>query len=98
MMQSNDNAEGSEGRNTEQGVAAPIARPDPLARATDLARHGDLQEAASAYRAYLMRNPEDLPARRGLASVLEQKGDYVGALGELGRAIDAKPDDVSLLC
>jgi len=71
---------------------------DPLAHAADLARNGDLAEAATAYRTYLTRHPEDVPARRGLSGVLEQNGDFVGALGELGRAIDAQPDDVSLLC
>ncbi|HZI42306.1 MAG TPA: tetratricopeptide repeat protein [Gemmatimonadaceae bacterium] len=71
---------------------------DPLDRAADLARHGDLAEATSAYRAHLTRHPEDAIARRGLADVLEQKGDFVGALGELGRAIDAQPEDISLLC
>src|SRR2546423_14536789 len=87
--------------------AAPVADPvgydsttrgDPLAEAAQLARNGDLQEAASAYRNYLTRHPEEVSARRGLAGVLEQKGDFVGALGEIGRAIDPQPDDVSLLC
>jgi tetratricopeptide (TPR) repeat protein len=71
---------------------------DPLAEAAHLARGGYFQEAAEAYRSYLTRHPEDAAARRGLAAVLEQRGDFVGALGELGRAIDSQPDDVSLLC
>jgi len=74
------------------------SRSDPLAEAAELARNGDLQEAATAYRTYLTRHPEDVPARRGLAAVLEHKGHFIGALGQLGRAIDAQPDDVSLLC
>ena len=66
------------------------SRSDPLAEAAELARNGDLQEAATAYRTYLTRHPEDVPGRRGLAAVLEQKGDFIGALGELGRAIDLR--------
>ena len=71
---------------------------DPLVQAAELAQRGELQDAAAAYRAYLTRHPENALARRGLARVLELKGDMAGALGELGRAIDAQPDDVSLLC
>jgi tetratricopeptide (TPR) repeat protein len=71
---------------------------DPLGEAAELARLGYLQDSAAAYRAYLTSHPENVPARRGLATVLEQQGDFNGALGELGRAIDAQPDDVSLLC
>jgi tetratricopeptide (TPR) repeat protein len=71
---------------------------DVLAHAAELATIGELQEAVATYRSYLMRHPEAVPARRALASVLEQNGDHVAALGEFGRAIDAQPDDVSLLC
>ena len=30
--------------------------------------------------------------------MLEQKGDFAGALGELGRALDSHPEDIGLLC
>ena len=71
---------------------------DVLAEAAKLALSGSLQDAAAAYRGHLTLHPDDVLARRSLASVLEQRGDYAGALGELGRAIDAQPEDVSLLC
>lgn len=81
-----------------QRDAPKPARVDPLADAAELARNGQLQDSIAAYRDYLTHHPEDVSARRALASVLEHRGDFVGALGELGRAIDARPEDVSLLC
>ena len=82
----------------ESSALDSVGPDDLLSLASELADRGELQEAATAYRTYLTRHPEQVPARRKLASVLEQKGDLAGALGELGRAIDAQPDDVSLLC
>src|SRR5438309_7263133 len=58
-------------------------RVDPLAEAAELARGGHLQDAASTYRDYLTRQPEDVSERRALAGVLEQRSDFVGALNEL---------------
>jgi Flp pilus assembly protein TadD len=91
-------ADAPEPANDSAVETSAVESGDLLTQASELARRGELQDAAAAYRAYLTRHPEAIAARRGLANVLELKGDMAGALGEIGRAIDAQPDDVSLLC
>ena len=56
---------------------------------------GDYQAAAAAFRSALERDPESLPATRGLATSLERLGDLDGAVRELERALESAPVDGS---
>ena len=72
--------------------------PDALQQARASMAAGEWSAAATTLRALVAREPKHARARALLAELLEKKGDVEGALAELGRAIDATPDDVQLLC
>lgn len=77
---------------------APERGPDIIEHVKELAARGEMSAAQVAVRALIAREPGNARARAVLAGFLEKKGDLEGALGELGRAIDSAPDDVSILC
>ena len=72
--------------------------PDALQQARDSIAAGELGAAMATLRALISREPKNARARAALAELLERKGDVEGALGELGRALDAAPEDVTILC
>jgi tetratricopeptide (TPR) repeat protein len=72
--------------------------PDPVEQATDLAARGEMSAALTMLRALIARESANARARAALAGLLEKRGDVEGALGELGRALETTPDDVTILC
>jgi tetratricopeptide (TPR) repeat protein len=72
--------------------------PDALQQARDFAASNETAAAITTLRALIAREPRHARARAFLAELLEKRGDSVGALDELARAIDAAPDDVVILC
>ena len=80
----------------DERVAAP--GPDPLEQATDLAARGEMSAALTLLRSLIARESSNARARAALAGLLEKRGDVEGALGELGRALETLPDDVTILC
>jgi tetratricopeptide (TPR) repeat protein len=72
--------------------------PDALQQARNFAAAGETAAAITTLRALIAREPRHARGRAFLAELLEKRGDSVGALDELARAIDAAPDDVVILC
>jgi Tfp pilus assembly protein PilF len=77
---------------------APEREPDVLTQVKELAARGEMSAAQVMVRALIAREPGNARARAVLAGLMETKGDLEGALGELGRALESAPDDVSILC
>ena len=72
--------------------------PDPVDQASELAARGEMSAALTMLRSLIARESSNGRARAALAGLLEKRGDVEGALGELGRALDSTPDDVTILC
>ena len=72
--------------------------PDQIDQAADLAARGEMSAALTMLRALIARESANARARAALAGLLERRGDVEGALGELGRALETTPDDVTILC
>ena len=77
---------------------APAPGPDPIEQAADLVARGEMSAAFTMLRALIAREAGNARARAALAGLLERRGDVEGALGELGRALESAPDDVTILC
>ena len=48
------------------------------------------------YEARLRANPDDLDAMLLLANILQNRGDYAGAIGQYNRAVELRPDDLRI--
>jgi tetratricopeptide (TPR) repeat protein len=55
-------------------------------------KSGDLVKAGHLYRAAIATDPGDAVAHNLLGIVLQQQGDFAGALGEIEQALSLKPD------
>lgn len=80
--------------------AASATPPDPdrlLARARDAMANSRLGEADALFRELLDLAPAHRDGSAEYAELLERRGDVVGALEVLGRALRPRPDDPVLL-
>jgi thioredoxin-like negative regulator of GroEL len=92
-------AEGSEQERPVPSVDERHERPtNPLQQAREFAAAGEMTAALTTVRALIAREPRTSRARYLLAELLAHKGDVEGAVGELGRALEATPDDSQILC
>src|SRR5689334_18927392 len=68
-----------------------------LQRAIVLHQSGDLENAISAYRAYLVVRPDSIEARSNLGAVLARAGRYEEAIAEYDRALSKDPQNAAIL-
>ncbi len=72
-------------------LGAPLRAQDVLARALDLERQGRWQEAATAWRVTLARDPSNAPALLGAERALTALGQRDSVLAMVGRALAVDP-------
>ena len=72
-----------------QGVGDTDAGQDP-------ASSGGQANLVPTYEARLRANPDDLDAMLLLANILQNRGDYAGAIGQYNRAVELRPDDLRI--
>jgi tetratricopeptide (TPR) repeat protein len=62
----------------------------------DPASAGGQANLVPTYEARLRANPDDLDAMLLLANILQNRGDYAGAIGQYNRAVELRPDDLRI--
>jgi len=86
---------------TEAAAPAEPPPPDPAeilyGEAHAAADAGRTDEAKRLYRQLLASHPAHVRARNNLALILDAEGNHQGALAELDRALDADPENGTLL-